>query len=259
MISANLKGGLGNIMFQIATTYALAIDNDDKCIFKHQTSNQHGTPSIDNANGILSKVSFTTAEGFNPKFAYREPHFYYNKIPYANNLLLDGYFQSEKYFSHRRKEIINLFSPTEEMDEYLTSKYSHLFANETIGVHVRRGDYLSLPNHHPVCDKNYYEKALSLFTNEKEYDIIMFSDDIKWCKDNFDSSFNFIVGEEPAMDMFLMSKCSHNIIANSSFSWWGAWLNENNGKRVVAPNKWFGKTMNHHNTDDIYCSEWKVI
>ena len=258
MISANLKGGLGNIMFQIATTYALAIDNNDECVFGHQEENQHGTPSVDNVNGILSRVRFTSSGAFIPKYLYKEPHFHYDKIPYADRLLLDGYFQSEKYFSHRRDEIINLFSPTEEIDEYLTSKYSHLFTNETIGVHVRRGDYLNLPNHHPVCDKNYYEKALSLSTNEKEYNIIMFSDDVKWCKDNFDSSFNFIVGGEPAMDMFLMSKCSHNIIANSSFSWWGAWLNKNKDKRVIAPKKWFGNAM-RHNTNDIYCMKWDIL
>jgi hypothetical protein len=258
MISAKLKGGLGNIMFQIAATYALAMDNDDECVFRHQVSNQHGTPSIDNTNGILSRVNFAMISDFNPQHFYREPHFHYNKIPYINNLLIDGYFQSEKYFSHRREDIINLFSPTEEVNEYLTSKYSHLFANETIGVHVRRGDYLSLPNHHPVCDIEYYEKALSLFTDDKKYDIIMFSDDVKWCKDNFDSSFHFVDGESPAMDMFLMSKCSHNIIANSSFSWWGAWLNENKDKRVIAPKKWFGKAL-RHNTDDVCCSEWELL
>ena len=258
MISANLKGGLGNIMFQIATTYALAMDNSDECVFYRHEGNQHGNPSVENENGILSRVNFTTTEGFSPKFLYTEPHFHYNKVPYANNLLLDGYFQSERYFSHRRKDIISLFSPTEEMNEYLTSKYSHLFANETIGVHVRRGDYLNLPNHHPACDKNYYEKALSLFTNEKEYDIIMFSDDMKWCKDNFDSSFNFIDGESPAIDMLLMSRCSHNIIANSSFSWWGAWLNESKHKRIVAPIKWFGDSVKH-NTKDLISQQWNLI
>ena len=92
------------------------------------------------------------------------------------------------------------------------------------------------------------QSALEHFS-DKEYKFLVFSDDIEWCKQVFDDDFNFIEGEEDYVDLLLMARCKHNIIANSSFSWWGAWLNRNNNKRVIAPKKWFGSVANLDSKD----------
>ena len=101
MITAVLKGGLGNIMFQVAATYALALDNGDEAVFVHQEKNIYGIPSMNHSGGILSNVKFDNMWNLRPTSIYREKVFNFNKIPYRPGAVLDGYFQSEKYFSHR--------------------------------------------------------------------------------------------------------------------------------------------------------------
>jgi len=129
-----------------------------------------------------------------------------------------------------------------------------------IALHVRRTDYAQY-SHHPICDINYYKEALARFDSDRE--VIIFSDDPEWClqEDLFDND-RFLVSEnrDQYLDLCLMSLCSDFIIANSSFSWWGAWLSTNENKRVVAPSKWFGPPLNQtNNTKDLYCEGWEVV
>jgi len=122
-------------------------------------------------------------------------------------------------------------------------------------LHVRRGDYLQLPTHHPTCTIDYYHKALANFDGK----VLVFSDDIDWCRKTFqDPRFEFVKGNLDYIDLYLMSMCKNNIIANSSFSWWAAWLNDNKDKKVIAPKKWFGPAISH-NTMDLYPKKWRLL
>jgi len=135
----------------------------------------------------------------------------------------------------------------------LENKYGNV-SNYT-SLHVRRTDYVQKAGFHPPCSMEYYEKALSII----EGNVLVFSDDLDWCKETFlGDRFTFISGNRDYQDLFLMSMCKNNIIANSSFSWWGAWLNTNLNKKVIAPKKWFGPHLKE-SSDDIYPNTWEVI
>lgn len=254
MLTCNLIGGLGNKMFQIATTHSLSLDNNDECVFEiTQASNAH-QPVNSYLENIFRFVKFGPV--YSNKI-YQEPFFHYSEIPYTTNLKLSGYFQSEKYFTKNREKILNLFSIDEKSLSYINEKYGKILDKKTCSIHIRRGDYLSLPNHHPICSLEYYNKAISNF--DKETIFLIFSNDIEWCKKNFtDNRFIFISGEKDYIDLWLMSLCKHNIIANSSFSWWGSWLNTNSDKLVITPKNWFGNAINH-NTQDLIPHTWKII
>jgi len=250
MLSCNLVGGLGNYLFQIATVYSLSIDNNDFCVFNNKNSvtvHKHFntyTPNIFR-NLKISEESFTSS--------YSEPFFHFKKIPYQKNLKLNGYFQSEKYFVHNRNLILDLFSIDDDSKNYIKDKYDDILNKKTCSIHIRRGDYLNLPNHHPVCSLDYYNKAIEMMDVDL---FLIFSDDIEWCKKNFiGDKFIFIDKNTDYIDIWLMSLCDNNIIANSSFSWWGAWLNKNPDKKVIAPNKWFGTAI-QHNTNDLTPEVW---
>lgn len=251
-------GGLGNMMFQVATAYSLSLDNDDECKFSlidgkfsRSVAKRFGehTNATCYQDNIFSKIQLINKC---PAATYRERDFRYSKIPYEKNLCLEGYFQSEKYFKHNRKKIIELF------DYNIGDKYDYLFDRETVSIHVRRGDYLNFLNVHPVCNLEYYKHALERF-EDTQYKILVFSDDILWCKNNFNNEFVFMEGTPDYVDLFLMSRCDHHIIANSSFSWWGAWLNQNENKKIIAPKNWFGTSNSHLNTNDLYCDRWDIL
>ena len=254
MLTCNLIGGLGNKMFQIATTYSLSLENSDDCVFEiTQESNAH-QPVTSYLENIFRQVKFGPTSC---NKTYQEPFFHYSEIPYTTNLRLSGYFQSEKYFIKHRKEITNLFSIDEKNLDYINKKYGKILNNKTCSLHIRRGDYLSLPNHHPVCNIEYYKKSISYFDDETIF--LIFSNDIEWCKKNFiGNQFIFIEGEKDYIDLWLMSLCKNNIIANSSFSWWGAWLNTNSDKKVITPKNWFGPAINH-STQDLIPEKWFMI
>ena len=131
-----------------------------------------------------------------------------------------------------------------------------------IALHVRRTDYVDNSKNHPLCKLNYYKAALKHFNDERN--VIVFSDDPKWChQQQLFSDDRFIISEnaDNRVDLCLMSLCKDFIIANSSFSWWGAWLSSNKDKKVIAPVQWFGKTgyTKDHNTKDLIPNEWTRI
>jgi hypothetical protein len=182
---------------------------------------------------------------------YDEPEFNYNELPnIPGNVYLHGYFQSEKYFLNYKKEIHDLFKYPEEYIKYIKNK-------KTCSLHVRRGDYLNKPEYHPTQNVDYYEKAIKHI--EGEFRLVIFSDDIEWCKENLNHLNNdilFITGNPDYEDLILMTLCDDNIICNSTFSWWGAWLNNNSNKIVITPNNWFGSAYSNYNTNDLYCDNW---
>lgn len=260
-VSPRMLGRLGNQMFEIATAHSFALDN--KCsmvvsetngVFVSRTGEVSSPKKYE--DNVFRKIQFT--DTLSNMDVWKEQLFEYAPISYKfdNNLYLEGQFQSEKYFKHNRNSILELFSPTDEIKSYILHKYGTQFKN-SVSMHVRRGDYINSQEHHPLCEISYYETALSYVDSKTSIDnILLFTDDIVWAKENFtDSRIVFVEDEKDYIDMYMMSLCNHNIIANSSFSWWGAWLNTNENKIITAPKSWFGTAL-QHNTKDLIPLEW---
>lgn len=245
--------GLCNQMFQVASLVSHAHDNDLIVTFP-----QLKTPRFGNYHqNIFSKVNTEDIDFSN--FNYLQIPFGYHELPKESNIVYRGYMQSEKYFIHNRKLILDLLSPTNEINEYLIGKYKFISDKNMLSIHIRRGDYVKLQNHHPLVSLEYYSEAINYVVNNTNIDgYVFFSDDIEWCKQTFgDSEDNYYISEEKDyIDLYLMSMCKHNIMANSTFSWWGSWLNQNENKIVVAPKNWFGPARTDLNTNDLIPENW---
>jgi hypothetical protein len=258
IVSTRLMGGLGNYLFQISAAYSISKRDNKELICDYSDHMVPHKPYSEYTNNIFNKIKFTN--GIGPHTPIGESGFNYSEIPHVDgNVRLNGYFQSEKYFNHIRNEILDLFDLPEDIKIKIYEKYKGLIKQDTCSIHVRRGDYVSLQNHHPIQSLEYYQKSVNIIGLDKIY--VIFSDDIEWCKENLQFIPNkfFIQGNKDYEDLFLMSLCNDNIIANSTFSWWGGWLNKNENKKVIAPLNWFGKSNSHLNTSDLYCEKWITI
>ena len=232
-------GGLGNYMFQISAGYVHALNcGVDFVVNTKHIQKVHG--DFNNyTDNIFSRLQIDNT--FTPKQMFREPRFEYSPIPiFDSETMIYGYFQSEKYFNTHRHKIIDLFVIPDDIKNTTLLKYPELTTTNTCSIHVRRGDYLKLSDIHPPQTVEYYKNAVDIIG--KNHKFFIFSDDIVWCEQNlsFISDGVFCKNNKDFEDLYLMSLCRHNIIANSSFSWWGAWLNKNNDKKIIAPKKWFG-------------------
>ena len=177
-----------------------------------------------------------------------------------DHISLQGYFQSEKYFKNVEQEIREDFT---FKDEILAPCQELISTVENpLALHVRRTDYLTNSENHFNLPIKYYEAALELF--ESDRNVIVFSDDPSWCNEQkLFSDDRFLISEntDNRVDLCLMALCNDFIIANSSFSWWGAWLSSNKNKKVIAPTQWFGRTgyTKDHDTKDLIPNEWMRI
>ncbi len=254
---------LGNQLFEIAAALSLAWDHGAEAYF----------PDLQNVpwwNIPLNRDKVFFRLNANPppfpvECVYQEPHFAYSPIPFHKNMRLHGYFQSENYFKHHRKEILDVFAPSEEILSYLQNKYADLLSHPcSVAVHVRTFYHDQVGNawqydHQPFVGLEYLENAIALFPEDALF--IVCSDHIEWCKRTFDPiprNLVFIEGNQHYHDLYLMSLCQHNIISNSSFSWWAAWLNQHPDKIVVAPGTWVGPRTGL-NTKDLIPKEWIVL
>jgi hypothetical protein len=255
VLTVSLLGGLGNLMFQTAAIHSLAIDSGDDVVCDSSNVVKIHNHLDTYKTNILRNVSYGPTI---TNTQYNEPYFHYNKIPYSEGLGISGYFQSEKYFQHNREKILDLFSVDDVNGEYINKKYCNVLRNDTCSIHIRRGDYLGLSHIHPPCSLDYYLEAIKQLPEGTVF--LVFSDDLDWCKENLNFShlIHFVEGNTDYQDMWLMSLCDNNIIANSSFSWWGAWLNQNPNKKVIAPKVWFGPSV-QHNTQDLIPETWITI
>lgn len=227
-------GRLGNQLFQIATTINLAITHNEEYVF----------PAWKDADNFNLYDCFS--DNIKVGETFQEKNFHYSPITYKPNINLCGFFQSEEYFKESQGIVQQLLTP----------KIGHSIKWDCTAVHVRRGDYLGLSKEYIQLDMSYYQKAMEL-TGTSKY--IVFSDDIDWCKKNFQgSNITFSENQSPVEDLALMLSCEHTVIANSSFSWWGAYLNKNPSKIVVAPKQWFGSAL-PHNTKDLLPKTWLQI
>lgn len=262
MIYCNVVGGLGNIMFQVAALASMASDKNlgysipNLNAHLNFLSNSGFRKYASEYNVLFSKLMTTAPIENLPIITYP---FDYKDIPTPeDNFFINGFFQSEKYFVHNKKLILDLFDPQEDIVENLKKKYPVIFDNKTTSVHIRRGDYLDYPNFHPTQSQEYYRNCIEHLSSDTDF-FIFFSDDTTWCKNHFkEQNFLFIENEKDYLSLLLMSFCSNNIISNSSFSWWGAWLNKNNYKKVIGPKIWFGPGLNY-NTNDIIPENWTKI
>ena len=251
MIVTKLQGGLGNQLFQWAVTKSLSIKYDSEYSFELSYFKSSGW-DIE-----LDKFKKIVLDEYDNKISLNliSDNFYFKEIP--NNSFLNGYWQSEKYFIGVENLIRDDLKIEENLKNYILSKYPVLNEN-TVSLHVRRGDYLNSQDYHPVQAIDYYNKSYDII-NDSNINVIVLSNDIDWCKENL--KFNnilFIENEVNIIDLYIMSLCKHNVIANSSFSWWGAWLNENKNKKVISPSKWFGEKGNIY-TGDIIPNSWIMI
>jgi hypothetical protein len=210
---------------------------------------------------------------------YKEPTFSYIEIPNMNgNVMLSGYFQSEKYLPSDKSILVNLVSSNAIINDYVTNEYNKITEffeshDHLVCVHVRRGDYLLLEDYHTNLKLDYYTKGMEAIATDLQTDVnnlrlIIFSNDIPWCKENMTVLttnkiyFVDIESEEKelgtAYEFLLMTKMTHYIIANSTFSWWGSYLNTNTypQKICVAPKQWFGP-KSPQNWEDIYYADIK--
>lgn len=237
-ISPTLAGGLGNQMFEIAAAASLAKDNNSLLVVnnnEHILPNQGRNVNVYRKN-IFNKILFDTKIKFNNY--YNKETCDYSPIPYKENLKLNGHFQSFKYFDHNRLYIKNLFLDQNTVDQ-LKLKYN--IPNDATAIQVRRGDYHKFPDHHPLLTIDYYNKAIEKISTSKIY---VFSDDIDWCKSNF--KFNVpieYVKDEDYNELYLISLCKNIIISNSSFGWWGAYLNNRKDSTIIVPSTWFGPSL----------------
>lgn len=238
-VTTVLQGGLGNQMFQIAAAYSYSISNNaDFKIYEDLYIPCHH-PNLElYKDNIYSNLKFEKCDS--SFIRYNERSFCFNEIPKINdNVALYGYFQSEKYFSEHAKQIKNLF----DFKSDIISKYNNKLKTKNCSIHIRRGDYLNLQHCHPNQTLEYYKKAVSLFDDDTLF--FVFSNDIDWCKKEINknsigaNNLVFIDGNSCQEDLLLMSKCQNNIIANSSFSWWASWLNNNELKKIIYPKNWF--------------------
>jgi len=250
-------GRLGNQMFQYAALRGIAnLKGYNFCIpgseFKDQWNDHQLFEAFNLPNLNTQKIL--------PGNYYQEKQFHYD-FDYVNdcpdNVNVYGYFQTEKYFSHISDSIREDFTFKPEILNPCKEAFDF---DELISLHIRRTDFVEKSNDHPPCSLEYYQKALEQF--DSNIPVMIFSDDIDWCKNQdlfVDDRFIFSENEWNLIDLCLMSMCTHHIIANSTFSWWGAWLSGSN--QVIAPSKWFGDSgyTSDHITSDIIPDRWVKI
>jgi hypothetical protein len=277
MILVSLNGGLGNQLFQIYSGLAYAIKYNIHCNFSSKKDNLSptGDPRPTYWNNLLIKLVPLLNIHLITKYQYQEPSFHFTPIPkFDNNFSLHGYFQSYKYFQ-KQKDIINNQIHLNELRTSTLLKYSQYFNNKNpiISLHFRIGDYKNLSNHHPLLDNNYYANAITfiidtlkidqliiLYFNEKQDDIIV-NERINLLKSKFIKCefIQIAYSIEDWEQLLLMTCCHHNIIANSSFSWWGAYLNKYKDNIVCYPDIWFGKELFKNNTKDLCPNHWNKL
>ena len=266
MILVKLKGGLGNQMFQYAFARRMSIKNEDvlklDIVGLQQTTIEtkrdyalgvfdiradiatpEETQQVKYPYGFLSKIGRLINAKVLRRFYI---DFDQSITERTGNMYLDGFFQDERYFNDASDAIRDEFKLKDQMSDTAEKMRREIEeSTQSVSVHIRRGDYVTDAKtnaHHGTCGLDYYESAVSrMRENIGACTFYVFSDDIQWVKENMNFTDATYVSSPAIKDyeeLMLMSHCKHNIIANSSFSWWGAWLNRNSSKVVIAPARW---------------------
>jgi hypothetical protein len=288
MIVTQLNGGLGNQLFQYAIARMLARNNGTHVVldvslyqsyklrnyslqyflFNKKIAKKHhlklfGKISIANKT---ERIYYKLLRKIYTPLTIAETSLAYNTTitkTKNTNIYLEGYWQSEKYFADIRHQLLTDLTITVPLQGLNLTTATLIQKTNAVALHIRRGDYVTNAHTlsvHGVCSLAYYERAIQhIINNVQNPKLFIFSDDMQWVKQNLKTTLpiHYIDNNDASTDyedLRLMSLCKHNIIANSSFSWWGAWLNTNKNKIVIAPNNWF--TSSELNSADIIPTTW---
>lgn len=256
MVSFHNMGRCGNFLFQAATTIGYAKKHGLQFSMPCHTNNLEWNPLY---------LPHLINPAFNPKLSsmvIQEAQHHHYEIPYHeglggnnNNIFLEGYWQSYKYFDFCRQDILDLFNLPYDGTRGFVS------------IHVRRGDYLKYPDINPLATRDYYQQAVCYFVERGFDKFRVFSDDPTWCVEEFKHEiyrasgvpkFIFYHDNPVLKDLMGMAECQHNIISNSTFAWWGAYLNRNPGKIVICPHEdnYYGPANKHLDVSTLYPPEW---
>lgn len=294
MIIIKLSGGLGNQLFQYSFGRYLSLKLGTELKFDAQLNSNASdfTPrslglSKYNVNlnfvnekelsrfkifrtGYLSRIERKIIEKFpflNQRYIIEKIFHSLDKKLLVNDRYYDGYWQSENYFRPIADILRGDLQLNSDLDNENKIIAEEILKSTSVSLHIRRGDYISVNSNSKIfaiCKLQYYEEAIDFFNSKLNNPIFyIFSDDINWAKENFNKPNCKIIDinqNNPHADLYLMSVCSHNIIANSSFSWWGAWLNSNQSKIVVSPKTWYiDKEMNNKAVKSLIPKDWIII
>lgn len=295
MIVSRVWGGLGNQMFQLSAAFALSMEvGDDLYVdtswYNGRVANGETVRTLDLSNfninlnhANIHQINSTRyphkyfsyfREIFDKKLLRRyytdwDPGFSKN---YQTDLYLNGYFQSELYFKKYKSEIMDIFRPGKALEPHYGDALKIFDSLKCpASIHIRRGDYITnsrAAKYHNICDVNYYYSALDLIRSYKEVsDIVIFTDDPDWVRNNIrfdvntifasDLHFNVSRSQRNTLEMLMMSICSNHVISNSTYGWWGAYLNRDTNKIVVAPSLWNRNIRFKHNT--ILPCDWHTV
>lgn len=284
MIITRIIGGLGNQMFQYALARSLAARQGEEPFldvtgFDSYKLHSYGLNQLRVVERLATAKMLARSpfRNWRPSFIFRRLHAkpryrvvsessfaFDERVPrLRGDLYLDGYWQSEKYFAEIRDVLLREFQPKEIGAKALGYKEAILAADNPVSVHVRRGDYVSNPRTnqvHGTCSPDYYRQAVAAVSEKAPRPhFFIFSDDSAWVKQNIvlGETVTYVEDNKNFEDLHLMSLCHHNVIANSSFSWWGAWLNDHADKIIVAPKKWFANE--NMDTRDLIPETWTRI
>ncbi len=280
-IKVYLQAGLGNQLFMIFALVSYAFDHGINYMIKsHLNNTMNGTKTY--WNTILDSFQDKIYENNEIETEYLEPSFDYNKLPdtlASSEYIIKGFFQSYKYFEHNYEKILEIMNLKKKIND-VKNEYGYLIKEKTIALHFRIGDYVGLQNYHCIKGPEYYINALRALDNElkikgeniQEYTILYFCQTHdKYCVDQMLNiiqnmnyfNYKFVAVPDDIEDwkqMLLMSLCDHFIIANSTFSWFGAYLCEKKDKLVCYPQIWFGPALaGTHNIKDLCPLSWKAI
>ena len=258
-------GNLGNSMFQLASTIGIAASkNYEVKLPRHETyfDTHYNCNNVSIFDGFDIDIPvLTTSDYENIKHVYREPYFHFSSDIYniKDSTDLSGYLQTERYFKNVEVQVKKVFSFKQQFADEAASLFNRFGIDplETTSLHIRRGDFLVKQVYHPLQSSQYFFDA-SKASHLKN--TLIFSDGINWCKENIKGK-NIYYSDLTSCfsDLKAISMCKNNIIVNSTFGWWGAWLNSSVDKTIIAPKIWFGPGNAHLNTSDIIPSSWTKL
>jgi hypothetical protein len=252
-----LEAGLGNQLFQIFAGLSTGLDNNEKCYIYKTIISPHSN-NLPYWDTLFIRLKPMLVDYLPSNNIYKETQFEYKQIPKVE--IIKGFFQSPKYFEHN----------WDKLKHYLTFNKNIPIQCKTISIHFRIGDYLSKSNsqQHPIQPEAYYLKAIEHFSQDYSYILFIEKDSLSEMnklfpnllkKINYKIAYTINNIETDIDELHLMSKCEHNIIANSSFSWWGAFLNENKDKIVIYPSLWFSGHLSNIDTSGLFKDNWIKI
>ena len=275
----NIKGGLGNQMLQYALAYRLKklLPSEEVLLdltsfkgYKWHVYELKYVFDVDIPVASFSQLMKVTCPfslntrlggymraiynrlGLNKREYVEDGHSGYSEDVFQKegDWYFDGYWTNQKYFADIREDILKIFSFRRELDVQNKQTLDEIHSTNSVSIHVRRGNYLLFDTYKGICEVDYYQRAIDYIKAHVDNPhFFIFSNDMEWCKENlsaFMENYTFVgnnSGMSNYVDMQLMSNCKHNIIANSTFSWWGAWLNTHENKIVVSPEKWLNIEM----------------